>query len=79
MKEVNIMANYYLNLNAQSNGDHEVHKDTCQYYFLYVRGYNFELLGSFYSEIDAVRYARSKHPNLKIDGCKFCCPRAHNE
>ena len=41
------MINYYLNLNAQSNGDHEVHKETCHYYYMYKSGYNFELLGAF--------------------------------
>ena len=25
------MKNYYINKNAQSNGDHEVHKDDCKY------------------------------------------------
>lgn len=25
------MSNYYVNMNAQSNGDHEVHKSGCSY------------------------------------------------
>ena len=32
------MVNYYLNLNAQSNGDHEIHKETCYYYYRYKSG-----------------------------------------
>ena len=71
------MVNYYLNLNAQSNGDHEVHKETCHYYYMYKSGYNFELLGAFSNELEAVRYARIKHPTFKIDGCAYCCPAAH--
>ena len=47
------MVNYYLNLNAQSNGDHEVHKESCYYYYMYKSGYNFELLGAFSNELEA--------------------------
>lgn len=71
------MVNYYLNLNAQSNGDHEVHKESCYYYYMYKSGYNFELLGAFSNELEAVRYARIKHPTFKIDGCAYCCSTAH--
>lgn len=71
------MTNYYLNLNAQSNGDHEVHKESCYYYYMYKSGHNFELLGSFNNEIDAVNYAKIKHPEYKIDGCAHCCSKAH--
>lgn len=72
-----IMINYYLNLNAQSSGEHEVHKESCYYYCMYKSGYNFELLGAFSNEIEAVRYARMKHPTFRIDGCAYCCPAAH--
>lgn len=71
------MTNYYLNLNAQSNGDHEVHKETCPYYYKYKTGFNFELLGAFWNENDAVRFAKQRHPNFRIDGCAYCCPNAH--
>lgn len=70
------MVNYYLNLNAQSNGDHEVHKESCYYYYMYKSGYNFELLGAFSNELEAVRYARIKYPIFKIDGCAYCCSTA---
>lgn len=71
------MVNYYLNLNAQSNGDHEVHKETCPYYYKYRNGFNFELLGAFWNENDAVRFAKQRHPNFRIDGCAYCCSNAH--
>lgn len=71
------MINYYLNLNAQYNGGHEVHKESCYYYYMYKAGSSFELLGAFSNEIDAVKYAKAKHPSFKIDGCAYCCPRAH--
>lgn len=64
---------YYLNLNAQPNGEHEIHKEFCNYYYMY-KGYNFELLGTFYNEIDAIKYAKLKHPTFKIDTCAYCCP-----
>lgn len=44
---------------------------------MYKSGYNFELLGAFSNELEAVRYARIKHPTFKIDGCAYCCPAAH--
>lgn len=71
------MTNYYLNLNAQSNGDHEVHKETCLYYYKYRSGFNFELLGAYCNENDAVKYAKQKYPNFRIDGCAYCCPNVH--
>ena len=71
------MVNYYLNLNAQSNGDHEIHKVPCYYYYRYKSGFNFELLGAFQSEVDAANYAKRRHPDFKIDGCSYCCPIIH--
>lgn len=38
---------------------------------------NLELLGAFSNELEAVRYARIKHPTFKIDGCAYCCSAAH--
>ena len=71
------MINYYLNLNAQVNGDHEIHKESCLYYYMYKTGNNFEHLGSFDNDYSALNYAKNKHPNLKIDGCSYCCPSIH--
>lgn len=71
------MTFYYLNLNGQPNGDHEVHKESCRYYYEYKKGNNFELLGVFSDVIDALKYAKKKHSMLKIDGCEKCCKKAH--
>jgi len=71
------MKNYYLNLNAQASGDHEVHKETCVYYHNFKNGFNFEFLGSFDNELYAVRQAQMRHPEFKIDGCAYCCPNAN--
>ena len=73
------MTRYYLNLNAQDNGDHEIHKESCLYYYLYKNGNNFEFLGSFYSDNDALRCAKNKHPNMRIDGCAYCCQSIHRK
>ena len=71
------MVKYYLNLNAQTNGDHEIHKETCHYYSNYKNGKNFELLGAFSSDINAANCAKRKHPTFKIDGCSYCCKSIH--
>ena len=73
------MINYYLNLNAQSNGDHEIHKESCPYYYIYKNGNNFEYLGSYSNDYDALRHAKIKHPNLEIDGCAYCCSLIHKK
>jgi len=71
------MTKFYLNLHSQSNGDHEVHKEPCDYYKNFKSGSNFEFLGTFSNEIDAVKYAKQKYSTFKIDGCAYCCPKAH--
>ena len=71
------MLNYYLNSNAQSNGDHEVHKETCPYYYNYKIGGNFIYIGTFFNEQEAVKQAKKLYPVYKIDGCAHCCPNAH--
>ena len=45
--------------------------------YMFKSGYNFELLGAFSNEMEAVSYARMKHPTFRIDGCAYCCPDAH--
>lgn len=76
-----MLENYYLNKNAQSNGDHEVHRESCKFYYLYKYGNNFEYIGKFSNEMDAVSYAKSLNYSIanKIDGCAFCCPKAHTK
>jgi len=64
------MANYYLNNNAQPNGDHEVHKEGCTW----MPG-NRTYLGDFASCHGAVAEAKRRQP--RADGCATCCPDCH--
>jgi hypothetical protein len=66
------MALYYVNTNAQANGDHEVHKDGCDHMPSLV---NREYLGVYDNCQDAVDKAKEKYSTA--DGCKFCCPKCH--
>ena len=63
---------YYVNKNAQSNGDHEVHTATCSW--LPHEG-NRIYLGDFTScgpaKAEAKKYYRT------ADGCAHCCPACH--
>lgn len=63
---------YYVNNNPQSNGDHEVHKDSCSWLKL-VQSKKY--IGEFVSAHDAVREAKKFYSTA--DGCKYCCPEAH--
>ena len=66
------MASYYVNKNAQSNGDHEVHKAGCSYMpALSNRLY----LGEFSSCGPAVTEAKKTYS--KADGCAHCSPACH--
>lgn len=67
------MKKYYLNLNAQSNGDHEVHDENCSYLPTLNRDY----LGMFNNCQDAVKKAKEKHPYKRINGCKYCSKPCH--
>ena len=66
------MPSYYRNKNAQSNGDHEVHKESCN--FMPALG-NRDYLGEFSSCHGAVEAARRKDPSA--DGCAYCSPACH--
>lgn len=66
------MKKYYVNKNAQSNGDHEVHTSDC--YWL-PKAENRIYLGEFYSCTSAVREAK-KHYS-KVNGCKHCSESCH--
>lgn len=66
------MAKYYVNKNAQSNGDHEVHKDGCDWM---PNETNRKYLGNFDNCEDAVKAAKKDDP--KADGCKYCSPACH--
>jgi hypothetical protein len=70
----NTMAYYYLNKNAQANGDHEVHTGSCSWL---PDIDNREYLGSYASSYSAIIRARALHPYWHIDGCAHCCPESH--
>lgn len=66
------MALYYVNKNAQSNGDHEVHKRGCSWM---PDPENRIYLGDFSSCKPAVREAK-KHYS-KSNGCYYCSRECH--
>ena len=66
------MARYYVNKNAQSNGDHEVHRYDCS--FLPVAE-NRIYLGDFSHCSYAVAKARQYYN--QVNGCYFCSRDCH--
>lgn len=66
------MKKYYVNKNAQSNGDHEVHDSSC--WFL-PKVENRIYLGEFYSCKSAVSKAKEHYD--KANGCKHCSEKCH--
>lgn len=66
------MPRYYVNKNAQSNGDHEVHVTGCSYM---PAEHNRLYLGIFDHCRDAVREAKKTYP--KSNGCYYCCNDCH--
>lgn len=68
------MKMYYINKNKDANGLNEVHTSTC--YWLTLAN-NREYLGMFANGIDAVAAAKRQGYSC-ADGCKHCCPEAHN-
>ena len=66
------MPSYYVNTNAQSNGDHEVHKEGCSFMpDLSHRKY----LGSFSTCQEAVREAKKTYSTA--NGCYYCSKDCH--
>jgi len=63
---------YYVNQNSQSNGDHEVHTENCQYLPILA---NRKYLGDYSSCKPAVDKAKKSYS--KSNGCKTCCPSCH--
>lgn len=61
---------YYVNRNAQENGDHEVHRQGCTY-----MPTNRKYLGNFSNCFEAVREAKREYPTA--NGCKFCSKECH--
>ena len=68
------MARYYVNTNAQSTGEHEVHKDGCH---RMPEPQNRIYLGYFSDAKEAVREARRYFSN--VDGCYYCASEAHEK
>lgn len=66
------MPRYYVNIHAQSNGDHEVHKEGCSYMPSSENRIN---LGDFSNCHSAVRKAEDLFPTA--DGCYWCSPECH--
>ena len=66
------MAIYYVNKNAQDNGDHEVHKSGCSYM---PNSENRLYLGDFSSCRPAVAAAKKTYP--QSNGCYYCSPECH--
>ena len=62
---------YYVNDNAQPNGDHEVHIENCIYYSRMINTY----LGEYDSCQEAVLVAKKKHK--QVNGCISCCRPCH--
>ena len=67
------MAKYYVNNNAQSNGDHEVHKSGCVHM---PEERNRQYLGDFVSCHNAVKEAKKKY-HSQSDGCFYCSNECH--
>lgn len=66
------MALYYVNKNAQDNGDHEVHKSGCTFM---PNEENRKYLGTFDNCYGAVLEAKKTYP--QSNGCKFCSIECH--
>ena len=63
---------YYVNKNAQTSGEHEVHCSTCEHL---PNVENRLFLGSFATSKEAVKEAEKFY--TIVDGCAFCCPGSH--
>lgn len=61
-------------MDAQSNGDHEVHIATC-YWFPGLK--NRKYLGEFESCHAAV--SEAKNHTTQVNGCKYCCNSCHTQ
>jgi len=63
---------YYVNKNAQENGDHEVHNSSCSYL---PDTQNLIYLGNFSNCADAVKEARNIFS--QSNGCFYCSRDCH--
>jgi len=65
---------YYVNINAQENGDHEVHRTGCSYF---PDAENAKYLGDFTSCHVAVTEARRHYS--QVNGCYYCANACHTQ
>lgn len=66
------MSLYYVNKNAQDNGDHEVHTTGCSHF---PERENLIYLGDFASCGPAVTEAKKKY--RQSNGCAYCAKACH--
>ncbi|PZW40462.1 hypothetical protein LX95_01525 [Mesonia algae] len=66
------MKTYYVNKNAQTNGDHEVHIESCSHL---PNDKNLILLGKYSNCDSAVQ--KSKEYYNQTNGCYYCCLPCH--
>ena len=71
LKEL-VMPDYFVNKNAQDNGDHEVHTTGCDYMPL---NHNRIFLGDFATCQEAVVEAKKTYP--VSNGCAYCSNECH--
>ena len=65
---------YYVNMNAQADGTHEVHCRNCLWL---PDAENRLYLGSFDNGKEAVKAAKKYYSD--VDGCFYCCREAHKD
>ncbi len=63
---------YFVNKNAQTTGEHEVHSEDCKYL---PTSNNRLYLGYFDNCRDAIKEAYKYYDN--VDGCYYCCSLCH--
>ena len=68
------MALYYVNTNAQNNGDHEVHKSGCSW--LPAKENRIDL-GDFTYCSSAVQKAKEHYD--QVNGCYYCSNACHTQ
>ena len=66
------MPKYYVNKNAQANGDHEVHEQSCSFL---PKPENRIYLGVFNNCKEAVK--RAKMYYTQVNGCYYCSNDCH--
>ena len=66
------MANYYVNKNAQENGDYEVHKSGCSWL---PKVDNRTYLGNYDNCKSAVKEAKKYYS--QVNGCYYCSNECH--